>query len=134
MEINDFMCANQEQKCKEQCFTCTEDEKCDKENLSSNVFSSISEAVKKLGLDKRVKWKNYLGYLCRYNKKDICPTFVQYNGFPVQISSDKSEVELVSDIYKLINISENEPPEVIKERLRLARKELNKLSFKLTAK
>jgi len=50
------------------------------------VFASIEEAVKELGLSKRVKWKNYLGYLCRYTKKDICPEFVVKDGLPVQIN------------------------------------------------
>ncbi len=50
------------------------------------VFSSIEEAVKELGLSKRVRWKNYLGYLCRYTKKDICPEFVVKDGLPVQIN------------------------------------------------
>lgn len=50
------------------------------------VFSSIEEAVKELGLSKRVRWKNYLGYLCRYTKKDICPEFVVKDGLPVKIN------------------------------------------------
>ena len=50
------------------------------------VFSSIEEAVKELGLSKRVRWKNYLGYLCKYTKKDICPEFVVKDGLPVQIN------------------------------------------------
>jgi hypothetical protein len=50
------------------------------------VFSSIEEAVNELGLSKRVRWKNYLGYLCRYTKKDICPEFVVKDGLPVQIN------------------------------------------------
>ena len=54
--------------------------------LLPTVFSSIEEAVETLGLSKRVRWKNYLGYLCRYTKKDICPEFVIDNGLPVQIN------------------------------------------------
>jgi hypothetical protein len=50
------------------------------------VYSSIDEAVANLGLSKRVKWKNYLGYLCRYTKKSVCPEFVVENGFPVQLN------------------------------------------------
>lgn len=50
------------------------------------VFSSIEEAVKELGLSKRVRWKNYLGYLCKYTKKDICPEFVVKDGLPVQVN------------------------------------------------
>ena len=50
------------------------------------VFSSIEEAVKELGLSKRVKWKLYHGYLCRYTKKDICPEFVVKDGIPVVIN------------------------------------------------
>ena len=50
------------------------------------VFSSVEEAVKELGLSKRVRWKTYLGYLCRYTKKDICPEFIVRDGFPVQIN------------------------------------------------
>jgi hypothetical protein len=50
------------------------------------VYSSIDDAVANLGLSKRVKWKNYLGYLCRYTKKSICPEFVVHNGIPVQIN------------------------------------------------
>ena len=50
------------------------------------VFSSIEEAVKELGLSKRVRWKNYLGYLCKYTKKDICPEFVVKDGLPVHIN------------------------------------------------
>ena len=54
--------------------------------VSPAVFSSIEEAVKELGLSKRVRWKNYLGYLCKYTKKDICPEFVVKDGLPVQIN------------------------------------------------
>lgn len=50
------------------------------------VFSSIEEAVKKLNLSKRVRWKLYHGYLCRYTKKDICPEFVIKDGIPVVIN------------------------------------------------
>lgn len=50
------------------------------------VYSSIEEAVKNLGLSKRVKWKDYHGYLCRYTKKDICPEFVVKDGLPVVIN------------------------------------------------
>ena len=50
------------------------------------VFSSIEEAVKELGLSKRVRWKLYHGYLCRYTKKDICPEFVVKDGIPVVIN------------------------------------------------
>jgi hypothetical protein len=57
----------------------------DANDVLPTVFSSIEEAVKELGLSKRVKWKNYLGYLCRYTKKDICPEFVVKDGLPVQI-------------------------------------------------
>lgn len=51
------------------------------------VFFFIEEAVKELGLSKRVRWKNYLGYLCRYTKKDICPEFVVKDGLHVQINN-----------------------------------------------
>ena len=50
------------------------------------VFSSIEEAIKELGLSKRVKWKLFHGYLCRYTKKDLCPEFVIQNGLPVVIN------------------------------------------------
>ena len=50
------------------------------------TYSSIEEAVKDLGLSKRVKWKDYHGYLCRYTKKDICPEFVVKDGLPVVIN------------------------------------------------
>jgi len=50
------------------------------------VFSSIEEAIKELGLSKRVRWKLYHGYLCRYTKKDICPEFVVKDGIPVVIN------------------------------------------------
>ena len=50
------------------------------------VFSSIEEAVKELGLSKRVRLKLYHGYLCRYTKKDICPEFVVKDGIPVVIN------------------------------------------------
>lgn len=58
----------------------------DANNVLPAVFSSIEEAVKELGLSKRVRWKNHLGYLCRYTKKDICPEFVVRDGLPVQIN------------------------------------------------
>lgn len=61
----------------------------DKEQINhATVFSSIEEAVETLGLSRRVKWKNYLGYLCRYTKKDICPEFVVDNGLPVEIKEN----------------------------------------------
>ena len=50
------------------------------------VYSSIEEAVKELGLSKRVRWKLYHGYLCRYTKKDICPEFVVKDGLPVVVN------------------------------------------------
>ena len=50
------------------------------------TYSSIEQAVIELKLSKRVKWKNYLGYLCRYTKKSICPEFVSKNGIPIQIN------------------------------------------------
>ncbi len=50
------------------------------------VYSSIDEAVKELGLSKRIRWKLFHGYLCRYTKKDICPEFVIQNGLPVVIN------------------------------------------------
>jgi hypothetical protein len=51
------------------------------------TYTSIGAAVFELKLSKRVKWKNYLGYLCRYTKKSICPEFVTQNGIPIQIKS-----------------------------------------------
>mgnify|MGYP003587997592 CR=1 FL=1 len=50
------------------------------------VYSSIEEAVKVLGLSRRVRWKLFHGYLCRYTKKDICPEFVVQDGLPVIIN------------------------------------------------
>lgn len=55
---------------------------------TQTTFNSIDEAVEKLKLSKRVKWKTYLGSLCRYTKKDICPTFVFSNGLPVIIEEN----------------------------------------------
>lgn len=64
----------------------TAQEQPDGYTLLPTVFNSVEEAVEKLGLSRRVKWKNYLGYLCRYTKKDICPEFVIDNGLPVEIN------------------------------------------------
>ena len=50
------------------------------------VYSSIEEAIKELGLSRRVRWKLFHGYLCRYTKKDICPEFVVKDGLPVVIN------------------------------------------------
>lgn len=58
-----------------------------KEKEEKTTFESIEEAVKELGLSKRVRWKNYLGYLCRYTKKSICPECVVRNGIPVSITT-----------------------------------------------
>ena len=49
------------------------------------AYASIKDAVEDLGLNRRVRWKNHLGYLCRYTKKSICPEFVIKNGMPVTI-------------------------------------------------
>lgn len=43
----------------------------------------------------------------------------------------KEELELISQIYFEINISEHSDPDFIKQRLRSARKNLNELSGKL---
>lgn len=51
------------------------------------VYDSIEKAVDEFNLSKRVKWKVYLGYLCRYTKKDICPEFVYKDGKPIAITT-----------------------------------------------
>ena len=65
-------------------------------NALPTTFNLVEEAVEELGLSKRVKWKNYLGYLCRYTKKDICPTFVIDNGLidvnSASVSSDDGKL------------------------------------------
>jgi len=58
-----------------------------KEEVITPTYKSIEEAVEKLSLSKIVKWKVWLGYLCRYTKKDICPQFVFKNGMAVQITN-----------------------------------------------
>jgi len=50
------------------------------------VYSSIDEAINDLGLSRRVRWKLFHGYLCRYTKKDVCPEFVVKDGLPVVIN------------------------------------------------
>lgn len=64
------------------------------EENTHTVYPSIEDAIKDMGLSKRVRWKNYLGYLCRYTKKDICPVFVVRDGIPVKISEsiDKTKI------------------------------------------
>lgn len=54
-------------------------------NNRVHVYSSVEEVVNELGLSKRVKWKTYHGYLCRYTKRDVCPEFVIRDGVPVVI-------------------------------------------------
>lgn len=58
----------------------------DANRLLPAVYSSIEEAIKELGLSRRVRWKLFHGYLCRYTKKDICPEFVVQDGLPVVIN------------------------------------------------
>ncbi len=54
---------------------------------SNSEYANLHEAITKLKLSKKVRWKIYLGYLCRYTKKDICPEFVIENGLPVKIKN-----------------------------------------------
>jgi hypothetical protein len=56
----------------------------------NTAYNTIEEAVSDLKLSRRVKWKNYLGYLCRYTKKSICPEFVVNNGTPVQLNQNNT--------------------------------------------
>lgn len=67
------------------CKSCYE-----QNNQSFILFNSIQEAVESLCLSKRVKWKLFHGYLCRYTKKDMYPKFVIHNRKIVIIKTEIS--------------------------------------------